>query len=75
MMGRALLVMFVILLLFGVLPGIFLWPYTLNTWLEFLNKPQTVKWWHGMILGVIPGLGHATIPVAALTWILMLVLK
>ena len=62
----------VIFLVFGAIPGAFLWPYTLNTWLHFLNKPESVVWWHGVIIGFIPVLGQFTIPAAIVTWILML---
>ena len=54
--------------------GMFLWPYTLNTWLEFVGKPAVVVWWHGALLGFAPVLGQLSIPAAIATWILMLFL-
>lgn len=54
--------------------GAFLWPYSINSWLVFFNKPATVVWWHGAILGFCPFIGQVTIPVAVVTWILMLFL-
>lgn len=54
--------------------GAFLWPYSLNTWLHFFGKPEIVVWWHGALLGFCPFIGQATIPVAVVTWILMLFL-
>ena len=54
--------------------GAVLWPYSINTWLAFFDKPQTVLWWHGALLGFCPVLGQVTIPVAVVTFILMLFL-
>jgi len=63
---------FLVFLVLGAIPGAFLWPYTLNTWLHFLNKPESIVWYHGVIIGFIPVLGQFTIPAAIITWILML---
>ena len=57
-----------------VLIGAILWPYSLNTWLAFFDKEPIIKMWHGALLGFCPILGQATIPVAVVTWLLMLVL-
>ena len=65
---------FFIMLLVGGIVGAFLWPYTLNTWLEFLGKAPAIVWWQGALLGFIPFIGHLTIPAAIITWILMLFL-
>src|SRR5512145_917521 len=54
--------------------GAICWPYALNEWLVFLGKDPKVLWWHGFLMGYIPGLGQASIPVAVITWILMLFL-
>jgi hypothetical protein len=54
--------------------GGFLWPYSLNAWLHFFSKPETVVWWHGALLGFCPFIGQITIPFAIITWILMLFL-
>lgn len=54
--------------------GAFLWPYSINAWLVFFGKPASVLWWHGAILGFVPVIGQATIPVAFITWVLMLFL-
>jgi hypothetical protein len=63
-----------IFLLINAVIGGLLWPYTLNTWLVFFGKAAVIKFWHGMILGFVPFLGQATIPVAVITWVLMLFL-
>ena len=65
---------FLIVLLLCAAVGAFLWPYSINTWLHFLGKPEVIVWWHGVLLGFCPVIGHMTIPVAVVTWILMLFL-
>ena len=52
--------------------GAWLWPYTLNTWLEFFGKPESIAWWQGSLIGFVPFIGHATIHAAIITWILFL---
>jgi len=54
--------------------GALLWPYSINTWLVYFGKAPSIVWWHGALLGFCPGIGQATIPVAVITWILMLFL-
>ena len=61
----------IILLISGVVGG-FCWPYALNEWLVFLGKEPSVTFWQGVVLGVIPYLGQASIVIAVVTWILML---
>lgn len=56
------------------LVGALLWPWTINTWLEYAGKDPRVLWWHGALLGFCPVLGQLTIPAAVGTWILMLFL-
>ena len=68
-MGCALLLVF---MLANAILGAFLWPYSLNSWLEFFGKMPQVVWWHGVILGVLPYFGFATVPFAVCTWILMM---
>ena len=58
---------------FGII-GIWVWPYTLNTWLLFLGKAAKVVWWQGFLLGVFPPLGILGIVSAIVTWIAMLFL-
>lgn len=54
--------------------GAFCWPYTINSWLVFAGKAPVVLWWHGFLLGYVPGLGQISIGAAVITWILMLIL-
>lgn len=58
----------------GVL-GYWLWPYTFNSWLVFAGKVPKVQGWHGFLLGIFPPTGGIMIPVAVITWILMIVLN
>lgn len=66
--------LFVGLMVLNAVVGGWLWPYTINTWLEFAGKAPSVVWWQGALIGFVPYLGHATIPAAIITWILMLFL-
>jgi hypothetical protein len=54
--------------------GAFCFPYAINTWLVFFGKTASVLWWHGFLLGYVPWIGQASLPLAAVTWILMLIL-
>lgn len=65
---------FIIVLAVSACIGGFLWPYTLNTWLHFFGKPESIMFWHGALLGFCPIIGQVSIPVAVITWILMLFL-
>jgi len=65
-------IVFVVFWLICVCAGAVLWPYTLNTWLEFLGRPATVLWWHGLILGLLPIVSQLTFPAAVVTWVVML---
>ena len=59
--------------LFGIIGG-FCFPYALNSWLVFFGKAPTVVFWQGFILGICPYVGQASIPVAVITFIAMLIL-
>ena len=50
------------------------WQYAINAWLLFFGKAAVVQFWQGMVLCIIPGLGHMGFVFAGLTWILMLFL-
>lgn len=52
--------------------GALLWPYTINTWLIYVDKPPVIEWWMGGLMGLVPGLGQSCIPAAFLTFIIML---
>jgi len=62
------------ILIVSAIIGGFAWTYSLNTWLAFFGKEAGIVFWQGAILGVVPWLGQASIPVAIITWILMLFL-
>jgi hypothetical protein len=64
----------VIVLCVSAIIGAFVWPYSINTWLEFANKEPVVVWWHGVLLGFVPAIGQVGLPLAAITWIAMLFL-
>ena len=49
-------------------------PYTINSWLIYFGKEPVVLWWQGVLLGLVPGIGHLSIIFAVITWILMLFL-
>ena len=55
--------------------GSFLWPYSVNTWLEFLGKDTALSGTQGFFLGMIPGIGWSSIAIAFATFILMLFLS
>ena len=65
--------MLIVMLILAII-GAFCWPYALNTWLTYLGKEAMITWWQGAILGFLPVIGYLTIPVAVITWILMLFL-
>lgn len=61
----------IIVLICSVIGG-FLWPYTINSWLVVFGKEPAIGFWHGCLLGLCPIIGQITIPIAVITWILML---
>jgi hypothetical protein len=58
----------------GFALGAWLWTYSLNEWLVFLDKAPVVVWWQGGLLGFCPWIGKWCIPIAVVTWVLMLML-
>ena len=58
---------------FAVL-GAVAWPYVINTWLVFFHREAVIVWWQGVILGLVPGPGQMMLPLAVITWVLMLFL-
>lgn len=62
------------LLISGII-GMFCWPYSLNSWLVFFGKVPSIVWYHGFLLGILPVFGQASIPIAIITWILMMFIK
>jgi hypothetical protein len=66
------LIIFLAMVASGVLIGGFCWVYTLNTWLVYFGQLAVVEFWHGALIGLVPGLGQFGVVTAALTWITML---
>jgi hypothetical protein len=62
-----------IICIFGIV-GMWLWPYSINTWLVYAGKPSSMLWWHGFLLGMVPVFGKLCVPVALITWIVMMFL-
>jgi len=54
--------------------GALCWTYALNTWLVFFGKTIAIAWWQGALIGFVPMVGQLSIPVAVVTWILMMFL-
>lgn len=73
MVGGVGVVMFCMIALFFAI-GAFCWPYTINTWLVYSGKPPAIEWWMGGLIGLVPGIGQLSIPIAVITFILMLFL-
>lgn len=63
----------IVLSIFGIIGG-FCFPYALNSWLVFFGKAPTVVFWQGFLLGIIPYIGQSSIPIAIITFIVMLIL-
>lgn len=72
---RYILLLIVLGLLVFALIGGWLWPYTINSWLEFAGSETRIQLWQGALMGFVPGIGQITIPLAIITWICMLFLK
>lgn len=61
-------------LLFWVLVNALCWPYTINSWLEYLGRDAAVVWWQGALIGFVPVVNKFAIGAAILTFILMMIL-
>jgi hypothetical protein len=72
-MKGSLIVIATVLIVSAVI-GSMCWTYSINTWLVFFGKAPVIVWWQGALIGFVPWLGQASIPVAIITWILMLFL-
>lgn len=57
-------------ILIGGAIGAFTWTYAINYWLLYFGKPAAFLWWYGAILGLTPYVGYASIPIAAITFVL-----
>lgn len=60
------------ILLLSAMIGALVWPYVINSWLEFFGKVAVVVWWQGILIGFCPYIGQLGIPAAVITFILML---
>ena len=66
------IIVFAIVMTISFAVGSFCWTYAINEWLLFLGKTPQIVWWQGGLIGFVPFLGQLSIPIAVLTWILML---
>lgn len=62
------------ILCFVLLNG-WLWPYIGNSWLEYHGKAPQIAWWQGALIGFVPYLNKFVIPLAVITWFMMMLLK
>lgn len=58
-------------IVFSLIGGL-CWNYSIHTWANHFHKIVSIKFWQCVLIGFVPVLGQASIPVAALTWILMM---
>jgi hypothetical protein len=73
-MGGLGILFFTIIVCFVFSLGALLWPYSINSWLEYSGKDPVIEWWMGGLMGLVPGVGQSCIPAAFITFILMLFL-
>lgn len=66
--------MFAVVFGISAIIGGFCWPYTVNTWLVFFDKEPIMVFWQGAVMGLVPLVGQTSLPVAVITWVLMLFL-
>ena len=45
------------------------WTYSINSWLAWASSPNSISWWQGAAIGLVPGIGQLSLPVAVVTWI------
>jgi hypothetical protein len=77
LVGGGMAVAMFFICIFGI-AGIFVWPYTINTWLVYFGKVAQVLWWHGFLIGLVLGftkLKYLGIVMALVTWIAMMFLR
>ena len=65
---------FVAVVLVSFAIGAVLWPYSIDSWALYLGHATSIPWYAGGVLGIIPGVGQMSIPVAAVTWVLMMII-
>lgn len=59
---------------FHALAAAILWPYLLNSWLNFAERPADVVWWQGLALSFVTPFRKGVYLLTAVTWIAMLFL-
>lgn len=69
------IVKLICLVFIGSVVGTLTLPYAVNSWLVYFGKHAVVVWWHGAIVGAIPGCGWTCATVAFITWISMWLLR
>lgn len=52
----------------------FAFPYVINSWLEYADKPQYIVWWYGLVVGIIPIFTACFVVASLVTFILLLFL-
>jgi len=62
------LIVVVVLVISGLIGGI-CWPYSVNTWLSWVDKEPAFGFWHGFGCGFVPVIGQLSIPAAVVTFI------
>lgn len=67
-------VVFLALELVSFAIGAVLWTYSIDSWALYFGHAVSIPWYAGGVLGIIPVVGQASIPVAAVTWVLMMIL-
>lgn len=63
-----------VLLVLSGLVGAVLWVYIINTWAIYLGKAVTFGVGSGFVLGMIPGIGQLSLPIAAITYLAFLLI-
>lgn len=58
----------IVWLLSGII-GALTFPYAINFWLLYFGKAAAFMWYHGFLIGMIPGLGQIGIIGAIITFI------
>ncbi len=71
---RTVFVIYLVVMVISAVLSAWLWPYSINAWLVYSGKEPSVLWWHGVLLGLVPGVSQACLPAAIFTWLLMLFL-
>lgn len=65
------MIVFIVLFLSALVGG-FCWAYSINTVLTWFGRAAIVKFWQGALIGLVPGLGQASLPVAVVIWVISL---